>query len=249
MPPNTNLAIRAMGVRAGRLLLLAGAVHLALSAVAHPGDGLVLRSGRAELSSASPIETGRISVVFVHGLLGSPGNWSVMIDRLSAEPSVRARFQFLTFGYDSFQTIPDSGRDLLEALTEFRRRFDPDGLDDSFNRVVLVGHSLGGLVAKSAANVLGPSPAEADGSAPDSKGWSARPRIGRDIFVATPHRGAPIDRGVVRSAGAWIARGSSPSIASRQARGDEGALRSPTSVDQLTWDHPLLQELERSGAA
>jgi hypothetical protein len=73
--------------------------------------------------------------------------------------------------------------------------------------------------------------------------------VGRLIFVATPHRGAPVDRGAVRSAGSWIARLISPSIAARRARGDAPALCSPTSVDQLAWDHPFLQELERAGAA
>jgi pimeloyl-ACP methyl ester carboxylesterase len=73
-----------------------------------------------------------------------------MIEQLSNDPAVRAHFQFLTFRYDSLQSIPESGLKLLEALDEARRRFDPQGCDPSFDRVVLVGHSLGGLVAKAA---------------------------------------------------------------------------------------------------
>jgi pimeloyl-ACP methyl ester carboxylesterase len=228
-----------------RPLLLAGAVHFALPAFVYAsGDGLVIRSDGAELRSASPREAGKVPVVFVHGMLGSPGNWSFLIDRLSADPSLGERFQFLTFGYDSLQPIPESGRQLLEALAVARRRFDPDGRDDSFNRVVLVGHSLGGLVVKDAATrAAGPRPAEASGPTP---GGLAGPRVGRLIFVATPHRGAPVDQGVVRSVGAWLARAVSPSIAARQAKGDASALCSPTSVDQLAWDHPILQDLERA---
>src|SRR5262249_52620746 len=112
---------------------------------------------------------------------------------------------------------------------------------------VLVGHSLGGLVAKeAAARASGPRPAEAAGT---PCGGPAGPRVGRLIFVATPHRGAPVDRGAVRSVGAWLARAVSPSLAGGQAGGDATALCSPTSVDQLTWDPPLLRDLERATAA
>jgi pimeloyl-ACP methyl ester carboxylesterase len=225
-----------------QLFLLAVTVHLAGSApvfAGGAGDSLVVRSGGAELRSASRREAGKVPVVFVHGMLGSPGNWSVMIDRLAADPSVRERFQFLTFGYDSLQPIPDSGRELLEALGEARRRLDPEDRDDSFNRVVVVGHSLGGLVAKeAAARAVGPV-----------QGGPFRPRVGRIIFIATPHRGSPVDRGVVRSVGDWLARTVSPSTAARQAGGNPRAPCSMTSVDQLTWDHPFLLDLERSGAA
>jgi pimeloyl-ACP methyl ester carboxylesterase len=227
-----------------RPILMAAVVSLTLSAVAgagEAGDGFVIRSGRAELRSASTLETGKVPVVFVHGMLGSPTNWSVMIDRLFDDKTVRARFRFLTFGYDSLQPIPESGRELLETLAEARRRLDPEGLDNSFDRVVLVGHSLGGLVAKSAANALGPPT--------DELCQPSRPRVSRVIFIATPHRGVPADRGVVRSAGGWIARNVSPSIAAKKARGDAAALRATTSVDQLYWDHPLLVELERARSA
>src|SRR5262249_16021326 len=55
-------------------------------------------------------------------------------------------------------------------------------------------------------------------------------------------------RGAVRSVGAWLARAVSPSIAARQARGDASALCASTSVDQLAWDHPILQDLGRARA-
>ena len=241
------------GVRPHRLqpLLLVGALHLALSGLAQAGeDGLLIRSGRAELRSASPREAGKVPVVFVHGMLSSPENWSLLIDRLSAEPPLRERFQFLTFRYDSLQAIPESGRELLDALTEARRRTDPDGRDRSFDQVVLVGHSLGGLVAKAAvARARETQYAEAAVPRVGGQGKPATPRIARIIFIATPHRGVPVDGGVVHLVGARIARAVSQSVVARQAAGDANATCFPTSVDQLTWNNPLLGDLERASAA
>ena len=113
-------------LRPSRPLLLAGAARLALAAAAFAGgDGLVVRWGGAELRSDAPRGAGKTPVVFVHGMLGSPGNWSALIDQLSADLALRGRYQFLTFGYDSLQPIPDSAQDLLGALAEARRRCDP----------------------------------------------------------------------------------------------------------------------------
>src|SRR3954471_7092456 len=143
-------------VRSSRARWLVPAIALHLAGAACVGaagaeNGFVIRSGSAVLRSAHDREPGRIPVVLIHGMLGTPGLWSAMIEQLSAEPPIAEQFQFLTFGYDSLQSIPVSARELREALAEARRRFDPDGRDATFDRIVLVGHSLGGLVAKAAA--------------------------------------------------------------------------------------------------
>jgi pimeloyl-ACP methyl ester carboxylesterase len=246
MPRETIIGARCGGGRPGplRSILLAGAVHLALIAEAHAGgvgEGFVIRSGGAELRSALPRAVGKLPVVFVHGMLGSPGNWSVMLEGLSADPTVHGHFQLLTFRYDSLRPIPESGQKLLAALGEARRRFDPEGCDPSFEKVVLVGHSMGGLVAKAAAHAPGPQPSETVDRPASGIGRPVTPRVGRVIFIATPHRGSPLDRGAVRSAGSWLARNISASS------DVEGSWL--TSVDQLTWDHPLLAELETARAA
>ena len=144
-----------------------------------------------------------------------------MIDRLTADPSVRERFQFLTFGYDSLQPIPESGRELLEALAEARRRFDPEGRDDSFDRVVLVGHSLGGLVAKAAAaRAADLEPAEPPVRRLTDRGGRRGPAWGGSSSSRPPTAALRSTEGVVRSVGAWLARRSAP----RSPRGRRGAM-------------------------
>jgi pimeloyl-ACP methyl ester carboxylesterase len=211
------------------------------------GRGMVVHSQEAELKCITRRKAAQVPVVFVHGMLGSPVNWSAMIEQLNGDPSLRARFQFLTFGYDSLQPIHDSGRELLETLDEARRQFDPEGTDRSFDQIVLVGHSLGGIVAKDAVALAnGPQLANLALSHPHG---NERVHIGRVIFVATPHRGATINRGVVNSFGSVLARSLSPSIVANKDAGGIVADQCQTSVDQLTWDNPLLTALEQARAA
>lgn len=225
-----------------RLSLAAVIVALCQSAPAgEAGRGPVIRAGSAELRFVGPYRAGRVPVVFIHGLLGGPENWSGMIEQLSGDPAVRDHLQLATFRYDSLEPIPDAGGRLRAALDEARRRLDPEGRDPAFDRVVLVGHSLGGLVAKVAAQQDDPQSAGASNAPPSGIGRPIAPRIGRLIFVATPHRGSPVNRGAVRSASSWLAR--------NLIGQPETGVSSETSVDQLTWDHPLLADLERARAA
>jgi pimeloyl-ACP methyl ester carboxylesterase len=190
-------------------------------------------------------------VVFVHGLLGSPVIWSVMLDQLAADPTVAAQFQFLTLRYDSFASILDSGPRLAGALDEARRRFDPEGHDGAFDQVVLVGHSVGGLVAKAAARSLVPSSARTAGSPAGAQPRPVTPRVGRLVFLATPHHGSPLDQGPVHLAGRWLAGNLSSAVVARRVRADvpSDAGGFASSVDQLSTDHPVLVDLERSSIA
>ena len=228
-------------IRGIALLTTMGSLAACAPATAAERGRLAIRVRSAELSCPIPYRTGKAPVVFIHGMLGSPDNWSVMTEQLGADPAVRANFQPLVFRYDSLQSIPDAGRDLLDALREARRQFDPEGRDTAFDRVILVGYSMGGLVAKAAIRARDSgSPAVDDPPRVDAV-KPAMPKIARVIFVATPHRGSPVDRGALRSAGSWIVRAVSPSSPAWGSRA--------TSVDQLVWDNPLLVDLERARAA
>ena len=103
---------------------------------------------RGRLETRRPYERGKVPVVFIHGLWGSPRNWDRMIEGLEADPALRTRFQFWTVGYASGDSIPYSAHLLRQSLRRTRRVFDPDGTDAAFDRMVVVGHSLGGILAK-----------------------------------------------------------------------------------------------------
>src|SRR5205814_3081895 len=86
--------------------------------------------------------------------------------------------------------------------------------------------------------------------------FKSQPEVRRLIFIATPHRGSRLDRGIVRRVGGQLCRlpdpleqvhqrllaSNGPSFFTPMIRG-----RLPTSIDQLAWEHPELQALVASG--
>src|SRR5262249_23935727 len=54
---------------------------------------------RAGLQTLEPYQPGKIPIVFIHGLLGSPLTWAPMYNDLQADPEVRRRFQFWLYFY------------------------------------------------------------------------------------------------------------------------------------------------------
>jgi pimeloyl-ACP methyl ester carboxylesterase len=229
-------------LRPGGLRLVGVAAIVALCARASAeGDGLPQMIGdtSSALRFVVPYQAGKVPVVFVHGMFGNGGNWSAAIRMLSDDPAVRDQFQFLTFCYESLRPIPDSGMRLSEALNEARRSVDPQARDRSFDQVVLVGHSLGGLVAKAAS--LAPDPALFELDSPSGQSERLAARVSRVVFIATPHRGSPVDQGAARCAGLWLARTVGASCHGEGSRA--------SSVAQLTWENPLLLELERARRA
>ena len=70
-----------------------------------------------------------------------------MVECLRPTP-LRGRYQFWLFSFASGDPIPFSAHLLRQSLRQVRRLFDPDGTDEAFDQLVLVGHSLGGILAK-----------------------------------------------------------------------------------------------------
>src|SRR5512143_1754416 len=108
----------------------------------------LLRYEPTGLSLLQPYRRGRVPVVFVHALWSSPWSWAPMVEALEADAALRDRYQFWTFGYSTGDPIPYSAWLLRRDLEEVRRKLDAHGSDGAFDRMVVVGHSMGGLLTK-----------------------------------------------------------------------------------------------------
>jgi pimeloyl-ACP methyl ester carboxylesterase len=154
-----------------------------------------------------PYERGKIPVVFVHGLVSSPRAWLQTINEFRNAPELALRYQFWVFLYPTGKPIPTSAARLREALARARDTFDPDESDRAFDRMVLVGHSMGGLLSKMMvqdsnlmlwdAAITVPrdefkAPPELQKTLDDVLIYRRRRFVSRVVFIATPHRGSPI---------------------------------------------------------
>ncbi|MHC4937664.1 MAG: esterase/lipase family protein [Planctomycetota bacterium] len=146
----------------------------------------------------------KIPVVFMHGLKANPADFRWMVNELRADPEVRSKYQFISYRYPSTLPLPVLALDLREKMAPFWEWFDRRAPDARKNGYVIIGHSLGGLLAKTLAVKSGDEIYNAVFRVPKAEvdfsgelGESMRntlflepdPKLGRLIFLATPHRG------------------------------------------------------------
>ncbi|RBP09131.1 PGAP1-like protein [Roseiarcus fermentans] len=144
-------------------------------------DGRALTLERQALAEAFPEATGKLAVL-LHGLCMSDLQWNRQNHDHGAALARDLGYTPVYLSYNSGLHVSTNGRAFAEALEALVAAW-PTKIDD----FVIVGHSMGGLVARSACLV-----AEAEGHA-----W--RGRLNTIVFLGTPHHGAPLER-----VGNWV---------------------------------------------
>jgi pimeloyl-ACP methyl ester carboxylesterase len=153
--------------------------------------GMRLRAGdfyvpleRDALGRALPAPTGRVAL-FVHGLGTTEWCWCLEADHYHGDPtatfgSLLARDLGITplyLRYNTGRHVSENGRALAALLASLRDAY-PAPIDE----LVLIGHSMGGLVVRSACHY------GREASAP----WLGLVR--RVFCLGAPHRGAPLEK-------------------------------------------------------
>jgi pimeloyl-ACP methyl ester carboxylesterase len=221
---------------------------------------------KAGIFFVQPYEAGKTPVVFVHGTASSPARWAPMLNGLLADPVIRRRFQFWMFIYETGNPIVYSASLLRDSLKRVVRTLDPLGENPSLNRMVLIGHSQGGLLAKMM--VIDPGDRlwsnMTDKKIDDIKMpedtrtllrkaffFEPLPFVQRVVFIATPQRGSFVSK-------SWIGRFFSrlvslPKNIVQMPKSVVQALTTklppeverkiPTSVDNMSPDNPFIKRL------
>lgn len=214
-----------------------------------------------------PYRRGKIPVVLIHGTLSSPLRWAELINELEGDPRIRERFQIWVFFYDSGNPIAYSAGRLRGALTDTVKELDPKETDSALRRMVVIGHSQGGLLTKMTAidsgtrfwDRISSKPFDQIRVDPDTRAFLKRsafytplPFVERVVFMATPHHGALLATGRFGAIAAWLVT-LPVDLASRVTQaatltGDEKLLqilrRPPTAIDNMNPENPGLQVLQ-----
>jgi len=102
----------------------------------------------AGLYMAQPYEPDKIPVLMIHGLYSSPMTWMEMFNDLRAQPELREHYQFWFYLYPTGQPFWISAAHLRVDLMRLREELDPQRRSPALDHMVLVGHSMGGLLAR-----------------------------------------------------------------------------------------------------
>jgi hypothetical protein len=165
-------------------------------------DALLADNG---LLMLEPYRPGRIPIVLVHGTASSPARWAEMLNEFQSDPIIRARYQFWFFIYTTGNPILYSASLLRDALNTTLSELDPEGRDPALRRMVVIGHSQGGLLTRLQVvssgtrfwdNISDTSFEELD-IEPETREtlenalfFERQEFIERVIFISTPHRGS-----------------------------------------------------------
>lgn len=219
-----------------------------------------------------PFDPQRIPVVMVHGLWSSPTTWMEMFNDLRAFPEVRDKFQFWFYQYPTGQPFWVSAMQLREALADVRQSIDPQHQTPVMDQLVLVGHSMGGLVSRLQAlesgdkiwKILSDKPfRELKGEPGETERlgrivyFHPNPAVKRIITIGTPHQGSTFANEYTR----YFARKLIKlpefmvSLNNELVRENQGLFRNTelltttTSIDSLAPDSPIFPVLKETRTA
>ncbi len=145
------------------------------------GDYLVrTKNGLAfEMEFVREEPKARRIALFVHGLMATDGCWSLFGMSYPEELEKDLGIAPLYVRYNSGRHISENGRDLHELLDLLALQHG-----DALEEIVLIGHSMGGLVIRSATHFASVSEKPAT--------WLHK--VKKAFYIGSPHLGAPLER-------------------------------------------------------
>jgi pimeloyl-ACP methyl ester carboxylesterase len=168
-----------------------------------------------------PYDPNKIPVLMVHGLQSTPFAFVSLVDAIRRNPALSDRFQVWTFLYGTGTPVMFNALELRRELDKTITALDPHDHDFATRHIIVLGHSMGGLMAHTLVSSSGEkiwnalfevSPQQLRGDPAMIRRLSAalhfrrNPRVVRAIFAATPHRGSKLAENWIGQIGASLIR-------------------------------------------
>jgi hypothetical protein len=159
----------------------------------------------AGLYMLEPYNPNKIPVLMVHGFWSSLITWMEMFNDLRGSEEIRDNYQFWFYLYPTGQPFWYSAARLRTELADLRAMLDPQRVFPALDQMVLVGHSMGGLIAETQTiasdndfwKLVSPHSIDQMVAADEVKAnamaamyFRPNPSIQRVVTIATPHHGS-----------------------------------------------------------
>ena len=168
-----------------------------------------------------PYDPSKTPLLMVHGLQSTPVAFATLVNALRSDPEIRLNYQVWQFYYPTGTPVLENALALREGLEKTVRILDPRDLDAATKHIVVLGHSMGGVISHTLVSSSGdrvwksvfrvpPDQLKGDPQAIRELErvlhFRRNSRVARVIFMATPHRGSPMSDSVVGRLGNALSR-------------------------------------------
>jgi pimeloyl-ACP methyl ester carboxylesterase len=165
------------------------------------------RAHETHIYLLEPYDPARRVVVMLHGLGSSPDVWQPLVAALESDAGLRTYYQLWHVFYPTNVPIPENLRTIRQALLATFAALDPTGTATASQHVTLIGHSMGGVIARLLVvdsgealwdeffgRPIGAEERERFAVLEPYLSLARMPQVDDAIFLAAPHRGAPMAR-------------------------------------------------------
>jgi pimeloyl-ACP methyl ester carboxylesterase len=220
---------------------------------------------KPEVLLMQPYDPNRLTVIMLHGLASSPEAWINVVNEVMGDEQLRRTYQVWEVYYPTNQPVAANRLEISKALEETIHHFDPTGHAVASRHIVLIGHSMGGVIARllvsSSDDKLWSVVPQRKDLTPEEKQkvrqllapylqFEPMPQVTRAVFLAAPHRGTPVAQWKLAR---WIgnlirlpvtlleqSKNLTDAMQGKTTSGDTPT-RLPNSIDNLSNEDPFIK--------
>lgn len=214
------------------------------------GKQFAMREGLYLLEDYDPNKT---PIIMVHGLGRSPMVWAKLTNLIDGDPALRTRYQIWHVVYPTNTPLLLNRLIVQRMMDRAWRILDPDKTAPARHDVVMIGHSMGGVVSRLLVSqsddviwhaVFDIPPEQLRGSPEDIATLDALfrffpyPGVTRAFFLASPHMGSPYVDNVIGWLALHVVHAHAPEL---------DALQRVTKENRAHENPLLIKDYERHG--